>query len=87
MKNIDYGKLPEHMRQAMQYYIEHRILPGGFLTAVLENNLRDAVARADHINKNLLAEYVEFLYNDAPSTCWGSPEKVNAWISNRGIDE
>lgn len=77
--------LPEHMHGAMLRWIEHGISPGGFLTAVLENNLREAVARADMINIRRLSDYVRYLYNDAPSGCWGSPEAVRAWHRQGGL--
>lgn len=77
---FNYNLLPEHIRDAMQRYIESRIPPGGFLTAVLSNDLAEAFARADHINRMRLHDIVSFLYNEAPSTCWGSPERVKRWL-------
>jgi len=74
--------IPPHMMDGLTRYIEHGIAPGGFLTAVLENNLREACARADDINIRNLPAYIAYLYNDAPSACWGSPEKVDAWVAN-----
>jgi hypothetical protein len=60
-------------------WIAERILPGGFLTCVLKNDLRQALARADVKNRRRLFEYVQFLSQEAPSACWGSEDKVNAW--------
>jgi hypothetical protein len=77
---MNYNRLPCHMRSSMKNYIEHRILPGQFLCAVLENNLCRAVGHADVINITKLKDFVEFLYNDAPSECWGSRERVRSWI-------
>jgi hypothetical protein len=80
--------LPEHMRDAMKLYLEDRISPGSFLRAVLENNLSEAVSRADHINLGYLSNIVSFCYNDIPSAAWGSPEKVEAWLKkNEDNDE
>ncbi len=75
-----YELIPEHMHGALKRYIEDGILPGGFLTAVLQNNLKEAIGRADHLNMDQLPNYVRFLYNFAPGPCWGSPEKVAAWV-------
>lgn len=72
--------IPEHMHGALKRYIDDGILPGGFLSAVLQNNLKEAVGRADHLNMDKLPDYIRFLYNFAPSPCWGSEEKVSAWI-------
>ncbi|MES2531950.1 MAG: hypothetical protein V4636_13010 [Pseudomonadota bacterium] len=77
--------LPDYMQTGMAYYLAAGIEPGSFLTAVLCNDLRGACMRADTTNQRRLYDYVFFLYNYAPSTCWGSPEKVDAWIAHRGM--
>ncbi len=73
-------KVPEHTIGGLDRYVEQRIAPGSFLQAVLENNLSEAMGRADHINRPALYDIVCYIYNDLPSTCWGSPEKVQAWL-------
>ena len=75
-----YVMLPEHMQDSARLYVERGIEPGGFLCAVLENNLTEAFGRADSINRDAMFEWACWLYNDAPGDCWGSPEKVAAWI-------
>jgi hypothetical protein len=72
--------LTEQELEPLKRYIEHRIKPGGFLEAVLCNNLALAAGRADMTNRRKLFDYVEFLYNDAPGSCWGSEENFNAWL-------
>ena len=69
----------------LQRYIEHRIPTGGFLRAVLENDLREACAMADDENVKVIPIYVNWLYNEAPSACWGSPEKVANWLADRKV--
>jgi len=76
---FNYSMLPEHMRGGAQRWIENGILPGSFMTAVLQNNLTEALNRADSINKERLHDIVAFFYNEAPSACWGSPEQVEEW--------
>jgi len=73
-------KLGQHMVDALNRYIEHGIEPGSFLYAVLSNDLKGAVGRADHNNQRLIFEYVAYLYNYCPADCWGSPEKVENWL-------
>jgi hypothetical protein len=75
MRNL----IPDYMIGGIERWIDHGIEPGGFLMAVLCNNLKEAVCQADDTNINLLPAYISFFYNDAPSQCWGSPEKVLAW--------
>lgn len=80
----DYSKIPEHCRDGLRLYVERGIPPGSFVTAVLENNLVEAFGRADHVNMGRIRDYADWLYNDAPSSSWGSPARVKAWIERGG---
>ncbi len=75
-----YDGLPEGLRDGVKRYIEHHIPPGGFLEAVISNQLSEAFGRADEQNRRRLYEIVGWFYNYAPSTCWGSPEKYQIWL-------
>lgn len=77
---VDYSGLPEYLRESMEDYIERGQEVGGFLYAVLTNDLSEAVGRADDVNIERIPQIVRWIYNEAPSTCWGSKEKVKAWI-------
>lgn len=72
--------IPQHMKESLARYVEQRIPCGGFLTAILSNDLKESFARADDQNINLIKEYVIYCYNEIPSICWGSPERVEAWL-------
>jgi len=72
--------VPEHIVDGLCDYIVYRVKAGSFLTAVLENNLKESFARADEFNRDNLFNTVSFLYNHAPGACWGSPENVKAWL-------
>lgn len=85
MSNIDYSGLPEHMRDGMRLYIERGVPPGSFLTAVLSNDLMGALGKADDTNLHALPAYGRFLYNEAPSPCFGSPEHVRDWCEAGGL--
>lgn len=52
---------------------------GDFLRSVLENNLMEAMGRADSYNRASLWEICGYVYNQLPSECHGSPEKFRAW--------
>jgi hypothetical protein len=71
--------MPQHMRAGMARWIVFGIRPGGFLTAVLHNDLFGALKQADDINMRSLPEIGMFLYNYAPSLCYGSQSKVSDW--------
>jgi hypothetical protein len=73
------------MKEALERYVMRGIEPGGFLTALLSNDLWQTVARADDQNARVIKEYTVFLYNWAPSGCWGSSAKFEAWIERGGM--
>lgn len=81
MNNIDYSLLPEHIRDGARLYIERGVQPGGFLTAVICNDLKGSFACADEINRHKLFEIVRFFYNEAPGGCWGSLETMRKWMA------
>tara|TARA_Y100000310_G_scaffold252208_1_gene258889 strand:+ start:117 stop:386 length:270 start_codon:yes stop_codon:yes gene_type:complete len=72
--------LPFFARDSLERYINDRVPPGHFLRALLSNDLVGSFARADETNQELIGTYVKWLYNFAPSYCWGSPEKVSGWL-------
>jgi hypothetical protein len=68
-------------QEALERYVKQRIPTGDFLRAVLSNDLFDAMGRADLDNRRDLYEICQYVYNDMPSTCWGSPAIVDAWLA------
>lgn len=78
--------VPEHIQGAFDRYVQKGIGPGGFVTAVLENNLKEAFSRADSINLAHMHEIVMYCYWEIPSACWGSPEKVAKWMEDGGLE-
>lgn len=75
--------VPEHMRDGISRYIEQGIRPGSFLTAVVQNDLREAIGHADDINLTALPTIVAWFYNYAPALCWGSTERMMGWLLTR----
>jgi hypothetical protein len=76
--------VPTHIRQGLIWYILYGIPPGGFLQAVIQNDLKMSFAKADHINQSRMFNIVNWMYNNAPHTCWGSSEACKEWIEHRG---
>lgn len=72
--------IPAHTKGALDRYVNHGLLPGDFLMSVLTNDLFGAVARADSANRAALPEICSYVYNELPSDCWGSPDKVDRFI-------
>jgi hypothetical protein len=57
---------------------------GGFLEAVLENNLSDAIGRADDRNRAILFEIVRYCHNELDYQSWGSKRNVSEWRARGG---
>ena len=78
--------IPDRMRSKLENYLIRGIPEGDFLSAVISNNLKEAVVWADDENIRVLPAYVNFFYNHAPPACWGSEEKMEAWIERHRIE-
>ena len=72
--------MKQDTKDSIDRYVKDRIPTGGFLEAVLCNNLKEAVGRADTQNLKDIKEIVQYCYWEIPSVCWGSPEEVKAWL-------
>lgn len=71
--------IPERMMGGITRWVNDGIIPGDFLLSVITNNLKDACWYADDENLLNLPAFVSYFYNECPSQCWGSPEKVASW--------
>lgn len=80
---INYANAPNNLGPSLHRYIEGHVRLGGFLNAIVENDLLAACLRADETNRKIIHEIVLWLYNEAPAECWGSPEKVKFWLEIR----
>jgi hypothetical protein len=74
--------VPEHLRDGLWHYVREGRPTGHFLECVLSNDLAGAMGRADEESRGGLYAVVRWLYNEAPSNCWGTPERVKAWLTN-----
>lgn len=77
--------IPGRMMFGLHRWIYDGVMGGHFLQSVLENDLRNAVHYADGENIKNLPAYIWFLYNVAPSECWGSEDRVNTWEQHDGL--
>lgn len=76
----EYAAIPPRMQAAIMRYVLNRVKPGDFLTAVICNDLRQAVGLADAENSPLIPLYVRWLTNNAPSVCWGDAAAMRVWL-------
>jgi len=72
--------VPELIKAALDRYVNSGIKTGGFLHAILTNDLFEVMCRADRHNAIGLFEICGHIYHDLPSDCWGSKEKVEEWL-------
>ena len=63
-------------------YVMHRIEPGSFTRSCLENNLMEAMGKADIHNRYRLHEICSYIFNVLPRNSWGSHENVKSWLSS-----
>lgn len=75
--------IPETLLNGLSRYFNERIPTGGFLRAVLENNLVQAVVGADPDSVRVLIPLVRILMARAPALAWGSELKVRRWLAGR----
>ena len=66
-------------QEAIFNYLVHGWEPGGFLTAVLANDLYRAATVADIANVNNLAYVAKFIVYALPQASYGSYEQVETW--------
>jgi hypothetical protein len=71
--------IPEHTQESLTNYIERGYKPGGFLTAVLCNDLFGSLSSADHLNKDCLEDIVRWIYMNLPPSMYKTENNINAW--------
>lgn len=85
-EQANWSLIPGHMQEGVRNFIEHGVMGGGFLSAVLRGDLGEAAARADDVNRHRLFDYAAFLSQYAPAGCHGSPQNVSEWCKRGGLN-
>ena len=75
-----YDMVRPEILDSLDRYAKEGIPTGGFLAAVLSNDLFEAVGRADHNNLPVLHDICTYIYWELPSSCHGSSDKVKAHL-------
>lgn len=78
--------IPAHMRDGAERYINDGIEPGGFMMAVLTNDFKGVMGRADDINKLHLQEWYWWVTGAVPNLAQGNKERVQEWIRVGGLN-
>lgn len=77
--------IPALQLMSLMEYVNTGRPTGGYLEAVIANDLVDAVARADAGNLIALKATALAIYNSAPSACRGSRDAYKNWIKCGGL--
>lgn len=72
--------MKEAIEAGLRAYADHGVPPGGFLEAVLTNNLMEAFGSADAENTADMREIVTFVRWEIPAACHGDWEAVDRWL-------
>jgi hypothetical protein len=71
----------EEWAGVLERYCVNGYHPGSFFESVLANDLSGAAHRTHPSNQwEEIVKLMKWLQQRAPSVCWGSYEKVQAWI-------
>lgn len=79
--------IEERFKAGIDRWVKNGIPPGGFLTAVLENNLSVAIGKADEDAFKNLRDIVSYCYNNIPAAAWGSKERFAKWSGMDNITQ
>jgi hypothetical protein len=77
--------MKEDTKRELMNYKEYGTPLGSFLQAVLQNNLIDAMFRADEDNARDLKEILRFISDELPWSAWGGPERIKNWTNRGGL--
>ena len=83
---VGYETIPHFTKDALDRWVNHGIYPGGFLTAVLCNDLFRAMGNADSHNLKELHNIVLFIYNRTPAGSWGSAAIMREWSASKALN-
>lgn len=74
---------PPAIAEAIGAYVLAGKPVGGFVRAILENDLYGAVLRADEHNVWMIQHIAAYVVNNVPTAACGSAHNVDAWIERK----
>jgi hypothetical protein len=76
--------VPEDLQDGLRRYFLHGVEPGGFLKAVLSNDMMRALglANENHAHFIVLRKLTWFIYNYTDSRASGSKGAVDQWLES-----
>ena len=79
------GELPIHTCEAIENYLLYGMRPGGFVEALLANDVHRAVFNGDQVNKHCIWQITYWLVTNAPAQARGSYEQIDNWCSDKDM--
>ena len=76
--------LPKHYVASLDRYLAFGNHPGGFIRAVLNNDLFDAIQRADAEGLKNLGVLCRLVFECLDGNAWGSRNQVDEWMEHQG---
>jgi len=73
--------IPGRTKDTIDNYVLRGWKPGGFVTAMLANDLKGACGAADSINKKYIWDICSYIYNNTPYQSQGSYQAVEDWLT------
>ena len=80
LNSPEYLTIPKMTVEALNDFADNHHQHGHFIMACLENDFVEAVCRADIENLKAINAIAKYIWNELPSECWGSKEKVKSWL-------
>jgi hypothetical protein len=74
------SEIPMRMRNSIELYVNYGVPPGDFLGGIICKDLPTCMDHADDENLWLIPLYYAWFYNEAPSWCWGTCDKMSRWM-------
>lgn len=72
--------MPRALKASIDLYVDRGVPVGGFVYAVLSNNLFEVFSRAEEHYRANLETICDYIQNYTPAICYGSEERVTKWL-------
>jgi len=79
--------IPEDTLRSLDLFVSDHCAPGGFLEALLTNNLFATMRYADDANRPQIDKILMLLWNEnVPAVAWMNDDNYAAWLNQRRVD-
>ncbi len=83
-KRANQSKIPSHFIAGLERYLAFGIHPGGFMRAILSNDLVDVINRADADALSCLRPLSLLVFDCIDTRAWGTRQRVDEWMEHQG---